>query len=104
MVNSVRVRPEAIRLDGAAAGAIRVRVEMPDVWDTVLIEAAPTATIEQVKLAALEALWPDAQFADDFVIKLRGFEVFDERRSLADAGARNGTIFLLTFRRRRPVR
>jgi hypothetical protein len=42
--------------------------------------------------------------ASEYVIKLRGFEVLDENVSLADAGARNGSIFLLTHRRRRPVR
>jgi len=30
--------------------------------------------------------------------------VLDERRSVAEVGARDGSIFLLTHRRRRPVR
>ena len=36
--------------------------------------------------------------------KLRGWEVLDEGASLADAGATDGSIFLLTHRRRRPVK
>ena len=40
----------------------------------------------------------------DFVLKLRGFEVLNEEVSLAEAGAVEGSIFLVTYRRRRPVR
>ena len=40
----------------------------------------------------------------DFVVKLRGWEILDEAASLADAGVIDGSILLLTFRRRRPVR
>jgi hypothetical protein len=35
---------------------------------------------------------------------LRGFEVLDEDLPLTGAGASDGSIFLLTSRRRRPVR
>ena len=41
---------------------------------------------------------------DEFVLKLRGFEVLNEDVSLAEAGAIEGSIFLVTYRRRRPVR
>jgi hypothetical protein len=34
----------------------------------------------------------------------RGWEVLDEGQSIADVGALDGSIFLLTNRRRRPVR
>ena len=40
----------------------------------------------------------------DYVVKLRGHEVLDERRSIAEVGARDGSTFLVTNRRRRPVR
>ena len=40
----------------------------------------------------------------DFVVKLRGWEVLDESASLADAGVVDGSILLLTYRRRRAVR
>ena len=42
--------------------------------------------------------------ANAFIMKLNGAAVRDEDTSVADAGARDGSIFLLTFRRRRPVR
>jgi hypothetical protein len=46
----------------------------------------------------------DAEHPEDFVIKLRGWELLDESQSLAAAGAGNGSTFLVTSRRRRPVR
>jgi hypothetical protein len=46
----------------------------------------------------------DAEMAEDYVMKLAGWEVLDENLSLSAAGARSGSIFLLTSRRRRPVR
>jgi hypothetical protein len=57
-----------------------------------------------VKIAALRSLYPDVDHPDNWVIKLGGFEVLDESASLAEAGAVDGSIFLLTGRRRRPVR
>lgn len=104
LVNSVRVRARSIRLGTPNADAITVRVEQPEVWDTIRVEASPAATVAQLKSAALSALSPQVQFADDTVMKLRGFEVIDEAASLRDVGALNGSIFLLTYRRRRPVR
>ena len=103
LANSLRARPDVIRLAGSGE-MISIRVEMPDVWDTVRIEAPPSSSVLEVKRAALEALYPDGQFPDDFVMKLRGWEILDESESLRAAGAMNGSIFLLTFRRRRPVR
>jgi hypothetical protein len=54
-------------------------------------------------MAALDALFP-GEAPDAFVMKLRGFEVLDESESLTKVGAVDGSIFLLTYRRRRPVR
>jgi hypothetical protein len=49
-------------------------------------------------------LYPDAAFHEDFVTKLNGVVVTDENASLAEAGATDGSIFLVQYRRRRPVR
>jgi hypothetical protein len=87
----------------AGAGALTVRVEVPERWDVALIEAAPDTSVRDVKVAALRDVSPGDDVAE-YVIKLRGFEVLDESVTLAGAGARNGSIFLLTHRRRRPVR
>lgn len=104
VVMSLRVRPGTIRLWQDRQPYITIRVEMPEVWDTVRIEAPSTAAVLTVKTQALAALYPEDANAGEFVIKLNGFEVRDERVSLADAGATDGSTFLLTFRRRRPVK
>ena len=107
-VTELRSRPGVSVLpqsgENAEGGALHLRVEMPEVWDVARIDAAPTDPVLAVKVHALAALYPKAASHEDFVIKLRGNEIFDESQSVADAGARDGSIFLLTHRRRRPVR
>lgn len=103
-VTGLRSRPGTIRLAPDGQGALTVRVQMPEVWDTVRLEASASEPVVSVKVAALSALEPEADFHEDYILKLNGFEVLDENASLADAGALDGSIFLLTHRRRRPVR
>jgi hypothetical protein len=105
-VTTLRARGTTIQLAPAGEAAITIRVEMPEVWDVVRVAVAPTQPVLAVKLAALEALYPEAtgEIHADFVVKLRGWEILDEAASLADAGVIDGSILLLTFRRRRPVR
>jgi hypothetical protein len=103
-VASLRTSKDAPILVGAPDGkALSIRVEVPERWDVALLAVAPTASVKDVKRAALRAVSPDDD-ASEYVIKLRGFEVLDESVSLANAGACDGSIFLLTHRRRRPVR
>ena len=103
-VASLRARPETIRLADGVQPTITLRVQMPDVWDAVRIETTPAESVVAVKRAALDALYPDHEFHEDFVLKLKGYEVLDEATTLGDVGAVNGSIFLITHRRRRPVR
>jgi hypothetical protein len=103
-VASLRARPSTIYLAQESADTITIRVEMPEVWDVVRIVASPTQPVLDVKLRAMEALFPEAQFHADLLLKLRGWEILDENASLADAGVVDGSIMLLTHRRRRPVR
>ncbi len=103
--NSLRVRPAELRL--APAGTtptIGVRVEMPEVWDVVRVVATPGDSIVELKIKALDALFPSAEIHQDFVVKLRGWEILDESVSLAEAGVVDGTVLLVTHRRRRAVR
>ena len=101
-VASVRARPDTIRVgDG---GDWMVRVQVPEVWDTVRLETSPSASVREVKEHALATLLPDGGHPGELVTKLNGIEVLDEELSLADAGALNGSTLLLTYRRRRPVR
>ena len=95
---------DAVRLGSPDAKTITVRVEVPEVWDLVVVHAPPTENVRAVKLAALRSLYSDSGNPGDWVIKIGGFEVLDERVSLSQAGAVDGSIFLLTGRRRRPVR
>jgi hypothetical protein len=102
-VSTLRTSGSTIPVGAPGATPLTIRVEVPERWDVALISAAPTASVLDVKRAALRFVSPDDD-AGDYVIKLRGFEVLDEGVTLAAAGARDGSIFLLTHRRRRPVR
>jgi hypothetical protein len=101
-VTTLRARPEAIEL-GLGHGALSLRVEMPERWDVVRITAEPTDTVLAVKIGALAALMPGADHRR-WVMKLRGREITNESETLAESTARNGSTFLITLRRRRPVR
>lgn len=103
-VTQLRARATTIRLVPDGAEAITIRVEMPEVWDVVRIVTAPTEPVIAIKQRALEALFPEAEFHQQFVLKLRGWEVLDESAPLNEIGVVDGSILLLTHRRRRPVR
>ena len=103
-VAQLRARGDALQIATTGAPTITVRVEMPEVWDTVKAHMSPTQTARDLKLPALAALYPVDEPSDEFVLKLRGWEVLNENATLADLGAHDGSIFLLTYRRRRPVR
>ena len=103
-VTELRARRAPIRIAPPDAPAITIRVEMPEIWDVVKVICEPTQPVLAVKVAALEAPYPEAQMHEDFVLKLRGWEILDESAPLGEAGVVDGSILLLTYRRRRPVR
>lgn len=103
-VTQLRTHGDVIQMAYAGETAITIRVEMPEVWDTVRIAVSRGDSVAAVKTRALAALTAGDDAPDAFVMKLRGFEVLDEHASLDDVGAIDGSIFLLTYRRRRPVR
>lgn len=103
-VNQLRVRRGTIVLAPEGAPTITIRVEMPEIWDVVRIVVRPDEPVISVKQRALEELFPEAEYHSDFVLKLRGWEILDESAPLSDIGVRDGTILLLTHRRKRPVR
>lgn len=102
-VASLRTPPGRLDLSRKGEQAITVRVQLAEVWDTVRIAVSPNEPVVTIKRAALEHLGALDDQAEDFVMKLRGWEVLDEGASVTDAGATNGSIFLLAHRRRRPV-
>ncbi|HEY4130609.1 MAG TPA: hypothetical protein VGM50_08320 [Gemmatimonadaceae bacterium] len=103
-VTELRSRRDTLRLAPEGAATITIRLEMPEVWDTIRIVVAPTESVLSVKVSALETLFPAAEMHQDFVLKLRGWEILDEGASLANVGVIDGSILLLTHRRRRAVR
>ncbi|WP_373058258.1 hypothetical protein [Gemmatimonas sp.] len=104
-VNSLRVRPEIIRLASEQAPVLwTVRVQAAEVWDAVRVEATPETPVRDVKQAAMALLLPDVEQIDSYMVKLHGAEVPNEAQSLQLAGARNASTLFVMARRRRPVR
>ena len=103
-VTQLRARPETIDAGATGEKTITIRVEMPEVWDAVRIATPPGETVEHLKQRALAALFPQAAYHEDFVVKLHGWEILNEHESLTAAGIQDGAILLLMHRRRRPLR
>ena len=102
-VSQLRSRPGVIRLASAGEPSITLRAQVFEVWDTVRLEVSPTEPVLSVKVRALEALYPEAEYHDDFVVKLNGFEVLDENVSVTESGATDGSTYLIARRRRRVI-
>ena len=82
---------------------LRLRVTVQDAWDEVPLDLAPATSLADLKRIALETT-KVVRPADEYVLKFRGAELFDESRSLADAGLVDNGAVILRPRRRRPVR
>lgn len=93
-----------IQVGSGDGQVLRMRAQVASMWDAIRIDVSPEATVREVKLAALERLVPDSFPPDQYTVKLRGFEVLDENSTVTDAGAVDGSIFLILDRRRRPIR
>jgi hypothetical protein len=103
-VATLRSQPTPIELGERGQPRMTIRVQVPEVWDVVRVEAPASTPVRVVKQRALDVLYPDFGDSDAFVLKLNGAVVRNEEATLSEAGAKEGSIFLLTFRRRRPVR
>jgi hypothetical protein len=103
-VTQLRAASTPIKLAEPGPGAITLRVEASDIWETVRVIARPETPVAELKKRVVEQLFPNHQYPDDFMLKLRGWEVLDERSSLAESGLVDGSILLLAYRRRRAVR
>lgn len=82
---------------------MKVRAQVLEAWDAINIDADPSASVRSLKQLALRELYPENIPEEEFVVKLNGFELLDEDAPLSATGARNGSTFLITDRRRRPV-
>src|SRR5678815_929704 len=93
----LRARADTIVLGAADAPARwTVRVQSAEAWDAVRFSAPPTEPVVTLKARALAALDPGIAGPEAFVLKLNGAEVLDEGASLAECGALDGSIFLLS--------
>ena len=102
-VNSLRTRGEPFKLGGPSDRALRLRAQVLEAWDAIPIEPNPSPSVRSLKQLALRELYPDVQHDDEYVVKLNGFEILDEDAPISSTAARNGSTFLITDRRRRPV-
>ena len=84
-------------------GDLTLRVELAELWETVRVVADKDTTVSEVKQRVVLEYYPTHGFLDEFVLKLRGWEMLSESESLAKAGVVYGSILLLAYRRRRPV-
>ena len=58
-VTTLRARPGVITIgDASTANTLHLRVEMPEVWDTVRVDAPASEPVRAVKVHALQALAP----------------------------------------------
>ncbi len=102
---TLRTRDEAVQLASASAPTVwTLRVQCAEAWDAVRIDVVPETRVRDVKQAAMAVLMPDVDDLDGYVVKFNGVEVRDEMASVQMAAATDGSIFLVTSRRRRPVR
>ena len=88
----------------SGAGAITVRVQVAELWDAIRVTAHPDTGISELKQRVVNEFYPGHEYLDDFVLKLRGWEMLDENQSIKAGGMVDGSIVLLSHRRRRPVR
>jgi hypothetical protein len=102
-VNSLRTRGEAFKLGSPSGQVLRLRAQVLEAWDAIRIDVNPQASVRSLKELALRKLYPDVRRDDEYVVKLNGFEILDEDAPISSTAARDGSTFLITDRRRRPV-
>jgi hypothetical protein len=102
-VNGLRTRGAAFELGSPSNQVLQLRAQVLEAWDAIRVDANPSASVRSLKDLALRELYPGVQHSDDYVVKLHGFEVLDEDAPISSTAARNGSTFLITDRRRRPV-
>lgn len=103
LVGELRSRRAALEL-ASGPGSITIRVQVADLWDAVRVVAHPDVAIAELKQRVVNEFFPGHEYLDDFVLKLRGWEMLDEQQSIKAGGMVDGSIILLARRRRRPVR
>jgi hypothetical protein len=103
-VSELRTSDDVVTLGNGDADTLHLRVQVAELWDALRVDAPASTPVEAVKKAALDRFFPDGAAVDDFVVKLRGFEILEEMETLAASGVRDGSTLLVSRRRRRPVK
>jgi hypothetical protein len=88
----------------AAPNELPLKVWIEDVWDTILVAAAPDWSVGRVKEEALRAGVGGAADPARYQVKFRGALVMDERISLGDLGVPARAALAVLAAARRPVR
>jgi hypothetical protein len=102
--NSLRTAPDVLRVGADGAVRLAFRVQLLDAWETLAVEASADTPVRIVKERVVEAIMSASEDPEEYYVKLGGWEVLDENLSVAACGATNGSTFLVSGRRRRPVR
>ena len=103
LVGELRSRRTPLSL-ASGPGVITVRVQVAEMWDAIRVTAHPDTALSELKRRVVNEFLPGHEYLDDFVLKLRGWEMLDEQQSLKAGGMVDGSIVLLARRRRQPVR
>lgn len=101
-VNNLRTQGAPLPLGGGSGPVLHLRAQVLEAWDAIRVDADPSASVKSLKHLALQTLYPGVN-ANDYVVKLHGWEILDEDAPISSTAARNGSIFLISDRRRRPV-
>jgi len=102
-VSGLRTQGPTYKLGSGSGPALQLRAQVLEAWDAIRIDTDPSASVKSLKSLALKELYPDVQSDDQYVVKLHGWEILDEDAPISSTEAKNGSIFLITDRRRRPV-
>jgi hypothetical protein len=80
-----------------------VRIMVQDVWDQVTLDLAGGTPVREAKQRALALTHAPGQ-PEEYLVKFRGAQLFDEDRSLNEAGVVANSSLIVLPRQRRPVR
>ena len=103
-VNNLRTQGEPLRIGSAQGGdVLHVRAQVLEAWDAIKVDVDPSTPVRTLKRLALRELYPDPKHEADFIVKLNGWQILDEDAPISSTAARDGSTFVITDARRRPV-
>jgi hypothetical protein len=104
-VTVLRTPRGAVTQAGAPGGErVTVRLQFEALWDAMAVSVRTDEPVITLVDAILTHVGLQHASQADFVTKLRGWEVKSTEVSVAEAGARDGSTFLVAYRFRRPIR